>query len=110
MKVTLKGAVDSVPSMDSTLQKEVVQEALHLLARRLARVQNANGLEFNMGDLTIEMPVSLTRVRTGYYTTKAAATFLAHDVTDEDRWREVISDVQAREGGLHVLRTDGVEG
>ena len=33
----------------------------------------------------------------------AAATFLAHDVTDEDRWREVIADVQAREGGLHVL-------
>lgn len=33
----------------------------------------------------------------------AAATFLAHDVCDEDRWREVIADVQAREGGLHAL-------
>jgi NAD(P)-dependent dehydrogenase (short-subunit alcohol dehydrogenase family) len=29
--------------------------------------------------------------------------FLEHDVTDEDRWSDVIHDVEERHGGLHVL-------
>ncbi len=32
-----------------------------------------------------------------------SALALAHDVTDEDAWRDVLKTVQARYGGLHIL-------
>ena len=65
------------PAMEGTLQQEILTEALQQLARRVARL-NVQGQKIDMGDVALEMPVPLGRVTSGYYTPRAAASFIAN--------------------------------
>ena len=79
MRVGVRGQIRSSPPLPGTEQKELVEEALRQVGARVQAVSQGK-VELTaeqLGSITIEMPVALERVQSGYYTTKAAASFLA---------------------------------
>lgn len=82
MKVSVRGVVDSNPPLAQTEQKDLVEEALRQVAVRVAAVSGGQiklGAD-QLGHVQIEMPVALERIRSGYYTKRAAAGFLANRI------------------------------
>lgn len=82
MKVSVRGSIRSNPPLPGTDQKELVEEALRQVGARVLAVSKGkvNLDAETLGSVTIEMPVALDRVRNGYYTPKAAASFLANRI------------------------------
>ena len=85
MKVSVRGLVESNPPLAQSEQKDLVEEALRQVAARVAAVSGGQitlGAE-QLGHVQIEMPVALERLRSGYYTPRAAASFLANRIFKE---------------------------
>lgn len=82
MRISVRGQIRSSPPLPGTEQKELVEEALRLVGARVSAVSpgKVDLSAERLGSITIEMPVALERIQSGYYTPKAAASFLANRI------------------------------
>jgi hypothetical protein len=73
------GAATFVPDVDENLKKRILTLALQQVAQRVAAVQ-PNLTDLSLDGMAVEMPIPLEHVKSGYYTDKAAADFLANRI------------------------------
>jgi hypothetical protein len=92
------------PPIDQGMKYRITAMALDQVQRRLERV-NPGGLNGQLQDLAVDMPIAMRKVLEGYYTEKAAADFLANrifkallpylgDKAPEARNEDILSRVQ----------------
>ncbi|MBL4845799.1 MAG: hypothetical protein JKY65_09750 [Planctomycetes bacterium] len=101
MKITVRGSIRSSPPLPSTDQKTLVEEALRQVGARVQAVSKGKvdlGAEL-LGHVEIQMPVALDRIQNGYYTPKAAASFLANRI-----FKQLLPHLPAESRNEDVLR------
>lgn len=71
--------VTFAPEIDGAIKRRIVTLALQQVAQRVSAVQS-NLRDLAIDSMAVDMPIPLEQVKSGYYTEKAAADFLANRI------------------------------